>query len=769
MEGKRKPRSAELLTGMVKLVAELEGKRVELINEEFGEAIRCGSARFERYRSGSVFLRDPAEVRYLAKAGVERGLLGAKWLREFLQATAYPHPEALVAELVGEVLVAPRPPVVQAPWYDNLDAAPFAGSFVARRELLSALLAALTETPVVVLLGMGGMGKTSLAYHLATLCRERRPSVDGLRAPRQPGAIPAVQAVVWVSDAARPGATTREQLLDAIARTLDHPGLSAYPLDEKAEQVLRLLASIPTLIMLDNAETIGDPTLLPWLLQLPRGTLVLITSRQMVEHYSDERVKVLPLAGLSDPEARRLIKEQAKHLGLEHLDPVAQQALIQRSGSCPQALKQLLGYAKRARQPLSTVVERFDALAGDLLADLFARFWDEVLGEEARRLLVALTCFHYPVARAALGRVTAFAPSVLDAAIVQLGDASLIEEVVSPFDAGEPRFGLHPLTRAFAEARLASYAAFVAGAEARLVAWAADYADSFGYKVSDLGLLARLEADEATLMQALRVAAGRAQHAALIRLAKGLEFFYYIKCRWDDKLTLHEHYIAAATALADVGEQINALTMHSQLLCRLGRPEAAQIFLARLEPLEAAAAGEEQFHIRHARALYHYTRGEHALAQTHWTTIAQQAGAWGLPEHMSIGALHWLGLSQKQMGDPTLARKLFERSLELAQQTPQPIARWVARNQLQLALLDIATNKLTQAQRRLEASHALLAETDREQRAHLRRGEAWLSDAQGKPFEACEAFYEARDLFARMGLLHELADDEQHFRRRGCV
>jgi hypothetical protein len=97
---------------------------------------------------------------------------------------------------------------------------------------------------------------------------------------------------------------------------------------------------------------------------------------------------------------------------------------------------------------------------------------------------------------------------------------------------------------------------------------------------------------------------------------------------------------------------------------------------------------------------------------------------------MTIGALHWLGLSAARAGDRRLARAAA-------------IPRWVARNQINLAQLDISDGEVPQARKRLEESREMLARTQKR--------------------EAEAAYYEARDLFARMGLLHELADDDRMF------
>lgn len=764
MDGQRKPRYAELLSGMVKAVAEHEGKRVEVINEELGAATGRGAAAIERYRNGRAALREPAVIRHLAEVAVSRGLFGREWVRQFLQATGYPHPQALIAELGFDGAPAPRPAPAGAaePWRDNLGAAQVATPLVPRREALAALLEALAAAPVVVLLGMGGAGKTSLAYHVAALSRERRAAVGGAVAPRLPGAIPQVQAVVWLGAADGRGAATRERAVETIARAFDYPGLSALAPDEQEAAVRGLLERHPALLVLDNAESVADPSLLAWLLALPPGARALITTRRMAEAFAGDRVRVVPLAGMTGPEARGLIKQQAAQIGyLYGRDAAAQEALILRTGGNPQAIKQILGYAKRVGQPLGPVVERFDALTGDLLADLFARIWGEALGPGARRLLLSLALCPQPMARAALGHVAELEGEALDGAIAQLSDVSLLVEQPAPHDEREPRFGLHPLTRAFAQAQWPAHAAALAAARLRLVEWAAGYAEGFGYQLGDPDQLARLEADEDTLMAALGEAVAAGRNAEAARLARGLEFYYYIACRWHDKLALHRHYLAAAAALGDPAEQIAALTMHSQLLCRLNRPDEAAPFLAELDPLEAAAAGEARFHLLHARGLYHYTRREHQAAQGHWATVVEQAAAWGLPDHMRIGALHWLGLSRRRMGDRPAARALLTRSLELARH--EPIRRWVARNQLELAWLDVADGDLRGAERRLDECRALLAATDREQRAHLRRVEAWLWQARGRLLDALAAYRESRELFERMGLLHQLAEEDARF------
>jgi hypothetical protein len=294
------------------------------------------------------------------------------------------------------------------------------------------------------------------------------------------------------------------------------------------------------------------------------------------------------------------------------------------------------------------------------------------------------------------------------------------------------------------------------------LAWAVSYADRFGYLLKDIAQLSTLAADEPTLFAALAWASAAQRDQETIALAVGLEFYYYVQGWWSRKLELHQHYIAAATRLDDLTTQVAALTMHVQLLCRLNRPHEAVPFLAQLAALPGIEqiGGEPAFHRFHAQALYALASNDIARAQAAWMHILEQAAAWALPDHMQIGAYHWLGISYARLGRGDEAGQLFTRALQDSQAAGYD--RWVARNQVQLAQLARARGDLRDVQARLEVAAAHTEATDREQLAHLYREQAWLARLRGDTFRAQETYQAARDLFIRMGLEHEIAAaDEQ--------
>src|SRR5205823_1880570 len=97
------------------------------------------------------------------------------------------------------------------------------------------------EHRLVVLWGAGGVGKTTLA---AEATRALLPSFNG--------------RIVWTSALGRAD-YTRSTLLDEIATQLGH-GEDVRPLalEPKMAAVRALLSAAPTLVVLDNFETVGE-------------------------------------------------------------------------------------------------------------------------------------------------------------------------------------------------------------------------------------------------------------------------------------------------------------------------------------------------------------------------------------------------------------------------------------------------------------------------------------------------------------------------------
>jgi len=288
-----------LLKGAISGIANYEGKTAPVIEEELGALIGVSGKTIQRYKTGYLppFDRENDAVRVLAEAAVRRGFLGREWLERFLHAARYPAAEKLLDDLCPAHAPRPRPERV----YQNLPA-PDYNQFVMRVQAFDEVVDGLKQRSAAVLIvGMGGNGKTSLAREVAAYCL-------------QDAAIPRFDAVVWVSDKDNPGTTNQSTVLDIIARTLDYPGFTHFPHDEKQYEVEQLLKRWRVLLIIDNAETITDGVLFTWLLRLPEPSKAIITTREYLRAYRRGGWPV-ELRGMSDDEAHTLLYQRLVQRG----------------------------------------------------------------------------------------------------------------------------------------------------------------------------------------------------------------------------------------------------------------------------------------------------------------------------------------------------------------------------------------------------------------------------------------------------------------------
>ncbi|NTV63565.1 MAG: AAA family ATPase, partial [Oscillochloris sp.] len=297
------------------------------------------------------------------------------------------------------------------------------------------------RTAAVLIVGMGGNGKTSLAREVAAECLR-----DDSQAPR-------FDSVVWVSDKDRPGTTNLSTVLDEIARTLDYPGFTQFEHDEKRREVEQLLRRQRVLLVVDNFETITDGALLTWLLNLPEPSKALITTREYRRAWRSSWP--VELRGMSEAEAWELISERARALKIERLigERPQLEPLLAATGGNPKALTITMGLLKYERRPLQQVVDDLYAARGDLFDDLFARAW-ALLDEAARRVLLVTTFFPASAGASALSASADVRGFAFDRAVERLADLALLDVQQEDLSAA-PRYALHSLVRAFAGAKLA--------------------------------------------------------------------------------------------------------------------------------------------------------------------------------------------------------------------------------------------------------------------------------------------------------------------------
>ncbi|BDZ38572.1 AfsR/SARP family transcriptional regulator [Microbacterium suwonense] len=172
-------------------------------------------------------------------------------------------------------------------------------ALIGREQALSAIMQMLTAARLVTVLGVGGMGKTRLAYEVAAASDEEAVVIIPLAAVRDDGDVePAIAAALGISESS-PGA--------GLSETLARPDLHT--------RILGVLGERSTLLVLDNCEQVIDGVA-AWVADVLAAVpqlRILATSRTPLE-IAAERVyplQALEAEGSAAAPAVRLFIERA--------------------------------------------------------------------------------------------------------------------------------------------------------------------------------------------------------------------------------------------------------------------------------------------------------------------------------------------------------------------------------------------------------------------------------------------------------------------------
>lgn len=290
----------------------------------------------------------------------------------------------------------------------------------------------LTNGGCVAILGVGGQGKTSLAYSYL------KPYLNN---PQQ------FEAAIWLTIE---GNGTD---LTGLAERLDFK--PASNLNETAEAVREYLSSHLVLVILDNFETairedgslpLDVAALLQRLAEFRGQSRIIITTREIPKGY---RLKVLALDGLTPEGGADLLAEQ----GLGDEDRSQLVLASHKARGNPFALKLLADLATDpfTGDTLENMLQQGDLWDKELAERLLRKIWDTRLTEEERRLLRVLAILRPPARRATLLNLLAPTTDVqLRDLLGKLANKSLLS---AEYDLTDPKkllgYDLHPLFRRF--------------------------------------------------------------------------------------------------------------------------------------------------------------------------------------------------------------------------------------------------------------------------------------------------------------------------------
>ncbi len=529
--------------------------------------------------------------------------------------------------------------------------APLAG-FVARRdsdgrdsvESLKEVLAP-DRRGMIVLRGMGGIGKTTIAAETA---RQLRSAYGG--------------RIVWSSADGRPnfGLGT---LLDDITIQLGESDVTRLDLEKKATAVTSLLERNPALVVIDNYETIATDEkdgIRLWLEQT--GCAALITSRELVD-----KARNIPITALSEDEGEELLKRLSEQSSNPQLfDRTIRQRIYRAASGIPLVMQLLVTQVALRKDPYAVMNELIQG-SGDVVLTLFDRAFDlPQFSEDGRALVLALSLFIPSAEREALAEVAGFADDSgrLNEAIKQAVALSFIENL-----ADSRRLILSGLTRDLARARL-SKDKRADDFNRRFVEYFSRYVES--HAALNPKNYDALDLEKDNLLAAVDTAFQRSNWKSVMMMAyiltRPLSGFLVVRGYLDEALQLAQRTLTAARSIGDEKEIAHFSLSVAALLEVRGQLDAARGLYE--ESLEINRKLDDQSGVAFTLSELGFLAQEQGEANDARRYLNESLEIYRkLEDQRGVAAtLNRLGVSAQDLGELDEARRLYEQSLQINQE-----------------------------------------------------------------------------------------------------
>lgn len=430
--------------------------------------------------------------------------------------------------------------------------------FVGRNEQLQDLLGALqSRSYIVVIEGIGGVGKTSLALELCHQILKTKARVKpNSKSEKNLDETEENQfhSIVWVS--AKETRPTLEEVFDTIAKVLSYPYILKLEGSEKSIAIQKLLRNETALIVIDNFETITDTSIIGFLQNLPEPSKAIVTSR----HKTIRDAKALHLVGLDAQESKDLILTELKNVGLKglNLNEDHFDQLYKATGGVPLVIKWAIGQIKFG-EPFDNVLEKLHQAEGNIFENVFADSWSK-LDTISKQILLVASLVPSPISRDAIIESLGIFQYQLDRFIEDIIKLSLIEPT-DDLTSEKRRYQIHVLTRSFVKKEFANDLELVTKLNIQLASYYSNLAKSF----SDVWIQAenvdKLERSLDNILATAHWSYVNAKTSDDWKRVADFAFstydFLWGRGYWDDFLTLGNRAIEATVRLGDSTAQAN--------------------------------------------------------------------------------------------------------------------------------------------------------------------------------------------------------------------
>jgi tetratricopeptide (TPR) repeat protein len=324
--------------------------------------------------------------------------------------------------------------------------------------------------------------------------------------------------------------------------------------DEKLIEIRRILARSRTLLILDNLESVIDQSVFEFIETIPFPSQLIGTSRRV--HSDLVSVSHVELPAISDKSCGQLLQREltmrpgrASIAVLREQEPELVDRLESMTLGNPLAIK--WAAAQLRAVPIDSLVTSMEAGRGDLLRNMFEETWRR-LSFDSQRSLETITYFKTPpTVETALS--VAKATPIADRVLTELSTANLLELSSGATRADDARIALHPLTHAFAVAKLSEVSA-----DSRRVL-RASYIDYYVESLQSIGgrdwdnpkPFQTIDSERDNYLQAAAIAAEDERWTSVMAIADGLRNYLLIYGYWGLRLELCQLALRAAEALDD--------------------------------------------------------------------------------------------------------------------------------------------------------------------------------------------------------------------------
>ena len=301
---------------------------------------------------------------------------------------------------------------------------------------------------IVSIDGIGGVGKSSLTIEYA----------------RQAWSEKKYEAIVWVSakvtrlkitgiEDIAPTLNNLDELLNVILSTFGFPELKKFSSENKLKEVRNMLGKVKTLLIIDNLETIEDEGIFKFILDVPKPTHVIATTRKKLV----EGGRYIVLKEFSLSETREFLEKEAEIKGWKFTLDASQQEILQKvTGGIPLALKIVTSWINTG-VPLEKATANLKESKPDILKFCFQESFDKFLSNDAKLIFSVFPILNDFATKEQIKIASGLSGDRLEEALFQLIQLSFVNiESRGQEDnkCVENYYSMLPLTLAFAYEKL---------------------------------------------------------------------------------------------------------------------------------------------------------------------------------------------------------------------------------------------------------------------------------------------------------------------------